>query len=72
MYIQCYAAQQYAPLMADEIHSEISRSLDGTQLRVWWKEQDRSNDYIVVVGDSCTPQDQLGPLCSIIKNAVCL
>ena len=52
--------------MANDIESEISQDADSTQLTVWWRGQDDSNGYIVVMGDNCTTQGQ----CLIAKNTV--
>ena len=52
--------------MSDDIDSEVSQDADGTQLTVWWRMQDNSSGYIVVMGDSCVTQGQ----CLIAKNIV--
>ena len=70
--MEFYTGQKYAPLMANDIDSDISQDIDGTRLTVQWTGQDHSNGYIVAVGDdSCTIQGRDPGPCLIVQNTVC-
>ena len=45
-YLEYYTAQNYVPISAEYIESEISQCINGTWLTVEWTGQDHSDGYI--------------------------